>query len=88
MSYDNNLELIIKRVVSEKPNAPVLRASVEIDGTKYKASLWTWTRKDGSKVTDKNGNPQWKGKLEVDTYEPNGKQAEPKADDFNDEIPF
>jgi len=92
--YDNNMQVIVSKVVSDKRNAPTLRVSVEIDGQRYQAGLWPWTRKaDNSHVTDKNGNTQYKGKLEVDDYQGgNGPSAPPDApppsNDFDDDIPF
>jgi len=68
MSYDNSNQAILSKVVSDKENAPALRVEFNVEGVKYKASLWPWTRKDGSPVTDKNGNGQYKGKVERDTY--------------------
>ena len=72
-NYDNNLQVIVSKIVSDKQKAPTLRVSVEINGTKYQAGLWPWTRKaDNSLVKDKHGNMQYKGKLEVDDYKPRG----------------
>ena len=91
MSYDNNMQLIVSKVVSDNTKAPTLRATVEIDGQKYKAGLWVWKRKDGSSVTDKAGNNPYIGKLEVDDYEGKSQPADsapPAPDDFNDDIPF
>lgn len=94
-------EIIIKKVVSENPDAPVMRAEITIGGQKYKAGLWFWRRKDGSLVLDKAENKQYKGKIEVDDYQAAPKQARresagrdndqltPPADDFkDDDIPF
>lgn len=86
MSYDNNMQVIVSKVVSNKQGAPTLRIQLEIDGVKYQAGVWPWKRKDGSLVKDKNENMQYKGKLEVDDYVPKG-QSEP-APDFDDPIPF
>lgn len=88
--FDNNMQIIVSKVVSDNTKAPTLRANIEINGTKYKAGLWLWKRKDGSSVTDKAGNGQYIGKLEVDDYEANSQQGakgEPTAD-FDDSIPF
>lgn len=99
MAYDNNMQIILKKVVSDNPKAPTLRAEIVIDGKKYKAGLWQWDRKDGSKVLDKEGNGQYIGKVEVDTYGENvqkhgiadaRKAAEPApaVGQFDDDIPF
>jgi len=69
MNYDNSKQVIIRKVVSDKPTAPEL--SVEFtgsDGVKYRAGMYRWTKKDGSIVKDKNGNSMYQGKYEVDTY--------------------
>lgn len=95
MSYDNEKQVIISKVVSDNPKAPALRVDVVINGVKHTAGLWAWERKDGSKVVDKAGNGKYIGKLEVDTYEAEQDQkgvAEAKAamapaEDFDD-IPF
>lgn len=94
MSYDNDKQIIVSKVVSDKARAPTLRVSLEIDGVKYKAGLWHWTRRDGSSVTDKNGNSQYKGTLEIDDFrsgpKTQGAQQDhgPGPDDFDDDIPF
>jgi hypothetical protein len=97
MSYDNEKQVIISKVVSDNPKAPALRVDVVINGVKHTAGLWAWDRKDGSKVVDKAGNGKYIGKLEVDTYEANQDQKgiveanralNAKADDFEDSIPF
>ena len=94
MSYDNNMQVIVSKVVSDKTNAPTLRVNLEINGQKYKAGLWQWTRKaDGSSVLDKNGNAQYKGTLEVDDYRGKDQPAsqQPAQDSgvpFDDDIPF
>jgi len=89
-NFDNNMQVIVSKVVSDKANAPTLRVNMEINGVKYKAGLWLWTRKDGSNVTDKAGNGQYKGTLEVDDYQPQGQAPQPApVDDFGDQdIPF
>jgi hypothetical protein len=61
--YDNNLQVIVSKVVSDKQNAPTLNVTVEIAGRKYSSGLWLWRRKDGSTVNDKHGNAMYKGKL-------------------------
>jgi hypothetical protein len=93
--YDNNMEIILSKVASDNPKAPPLRVTMEINGQKYKAGLWVWDRKDGTKVTDKDGNAKYKGKLEIDDYQPTNTSppAAPSApqeqDDFKDDsIPF
>ena len=98
MSYDNEKQVIISKVVSDNPKAPALRVDVVINGVKHTAGLWAWERKDGSKVVDKASNGKYIGKLEVDTYEANqdqqgiveaNKALNAKADDsFEDSIPF
>lgn len=74
MSYDNEKQVIISKVISDNPKAPALRVDVVIDGVKHTAGLWAWDRKDGTKVLDKAGNGKYIGKLEVDTYEANQDQ--------------
>ena len=87
--YDNDREFILRKVVSENPKAPTMAANAEIDGVRQKVAFWPMTRRDGSVVKDKNGNTLYKGRLEVDDYEPQtGRTVEPPADDFDDEIPF
>jgi hypothetical protein len=96
--YDNNMEIILSKVVSDNPRAPALRVTFEINGQKYKAGLWPWERKDGSRVTDKDGNGKYKGKIEIDDYVPNQPANEPPPapaqtapavePDFGDDIPF
>ena len=96
MSYDNEKQVIISKVVSDNPKAPALRVDVVINGVKHTAGLWAWERKDGSKVVDKAGNGKYIGKLEVDTYEANQDQqgivevnkALNTDDSFEDNIPF
>ena len=98
MSYDNEKQVIISKIISDNPKAPALRVDVVINGVKHTAGLWAWQRKDGSKVVDKAGNGKYIGKLEVDTYEANqdkqgiveaNKALNAKADDsFEDDIPF
>jgi len=92
MSYDNDGQIIVSKVISSKRDAPTLRAQVEKDGVTYEAGLWPWTRKDGSKVLDKNGNQQYKGKLKESEYKPKMETdrfgAAAGADDFDNEIPF
>ena len=93
MSYDNNMQVIVRKVVSDKQNAPLMSVSIEIDGTKYTSGLWRWTRKDGSLVLDKNGNAMYNGKLKVDDYTPKD-QGQPETQnaspdpEFDDDIPF
>ena len=89
--YNNDMQIIVSKVISDKTNAPTLRVNTEINGQKYKAGLWAWKRKDGSTVTDKNGNKQYKGVLEVDDYQANAPQQQPPTPnpmDFDDDIPF
>lgn len=93
--FDNNMQIILSKVVSDNPNAPTMRVNFEIDGLKYKAGLWAWVRQDGSKVTDKDGNGKYKGKVEVDDFAPNEQPNTPPApakavqEDFpDDDIPF
>ena len=96
MSYDNNKQVILSRVVSDNPNAPTLRARFELTENlgpgKYKFALWPMTRKDDSVVKDKNGNTLYKGTIEVDDYQPNTPPASAPAqpqDDFDDtDVPF
>ena len=75
MSYDNSNQVILSKVVSENPNAPALRITLELNGQKYKAGLWNWDRKDGSNVVDKAGNAQYIGKLEIDDFVPNNQSG-------------
>ena len=93
VEYDNNMEMIMGKVVSDHPNAPKLRVNFEIDGVKYKAGLWPMTRKDDRLVKDKAGNQLYKGKIEVDDYEPDNRRPaqsapEPVKDFEDDDIPF
>lgn len=93
MSYDNDMQVIIKKVVSDKQNAPSMGVEVTTEnGKKYKAPVWPWRRKDGSLVKDKNGNMQYKGPLKVDDFVPKGTHQGPErtpvVDEFDDEIPF
>jgi len=94
-NYDNSNQAILKKVVSDNPNAPKMRLELTINGVKHKAGLWPWTRKDGSPVNDKNGAGQYIGKIELDTYGEQVQQegiAQAKSamtDDFEDSsIPF
>ena len=96
MSYDNANQMILKKVKSDNPKAPKLRAEITVNGVKLKCGLWPWTRKDGSPVLDKEGNGQYIGQIEEDNYTPtvnaNG-MAQAKAaaepDPFQDDtIPF
>ena len=96
MSYDNDNQLIIKKVTSDNPKAPKLRAEIVVNGQKLKAGLWPWTRKDGSPVLDKEGNGQYIGKIEEDNYAQNVQdnglaqvKAAAEPDTFHDDqIPF
>lgn len=91
MEYDNNREFILRKVVSDNPNAPMMATNGEIDGVPHKLAFWPMKRKDGSLVKDKNGNQLYKGKLEVDEYKqqqpPAQQEPEPKPE-FDDDIPF
>lgn len=74
--YDNNLQVIVSKVVSENPKAPTLSVQVEIAGKKYSGGVWMWRRKDGSTVDDKNGNAQYIGKLkEWDSENPGAQRS-------------
>ena len=88
--YDNNLEVVLAKVVSDNPNAPTMRIRTEIDGVKYSTGLWPMKRRDDSLVKDKNGNQLYKGKLAVDDYEPAPKQTPPAEDSkfVDEDIPF
>jgi len=96
MSFDNSKQVVVSKVVSDNPAAPALRVNFEINGQKYQAGLWPWTRKDGSQVTDKAGNALYKGDWAEDNYTAQVQQdgmAQAKAaaapDDFEDpSIPF
>ena len=88
MSFDNNLQVIVSKVVSDNPKAPPLRVQFEVGGVKYQAGVWPWKKKDGSPVLDKNGNGKYIGTAEVDNYEPKQQQTAPPQDDFDDDIPF
>ncbi len=68
MPYDNDMQVILAKVVSDNPNAPKMRINFEMNGQKYQAGLWPMTRKDQSIVKDKNGNTLYKGMVEVDNY--------------------
>jgi hypothetical protein len=98
-NYDNSNQAILKQVVSDNPKAPKLRLELTINGVKYKAGLWPWTRKDGSPVQDKNGKGQYIGRVELDTYGQEvqqqgieqAKQAAQNpvaAEFFDDDVPF
>ena len=76
-NFDNDMQVILSKVDSTNPNAPVMRINFEMKGQKYKAGLWVWTKKDGGVVTDPSGNKKYKGKIEVDNFVP--QQAEPPA---------
>jgi hypothetical protein len=69
MSFDNNGQLVMGKVVSDNPNAPKMRVNLEWNGEKLKCGLWPMTRKDGTPVKDKAGNQLYKGTLEVDNYQ-------------------
>lgn len=89
--YSNEMQMIVSRVYSDKDDAPVMRAKFEINGTKYEASLWVWTRKaDDSAVLDKQGNKQFKGPVKIDDFVPNTQSAHnrPTEPDFDDDLPF
>lgn len=84
--YDNNLQVIVGKVVSDNPKAPTLNVQVEIRGKKYSAGVWPWRRGDKSLVKDKHGNMQYIGTLkEWDPENPGaqrrgGRGAPTKAD--------
>jgi hypothetical protein len=77
--YDNNLQVIVSKVVSDNQKAPTLNVQVDINGRKYSAGVWMWRRKDGSNVTDKNGNAQYIGKLKEWDSENPGKERQQGA---------
>jgi hypothetical protein len=69
MNYDNSKQVIIRKIVTDKPNAPELSVQwTGTDGIKYSAGLYKWTKKDGTPVKDKNGNGMYQGTYDVDTY--------------------
>ena len=102
MSFDNSKQVVLSKVVSDNPAAPVMRVNFEVNGQKYQAGLWPWTRKDGSPVTDKAGNALYKGDWDEDNYTAQVQQDgitqakvaaghPPAAADpggFEDDIPF
>lgn len=98
MGYDNSKQVILRKVVTDKPNAPVLSVSFEMNGQKYQAGLWEWTRKDGTKVLDDKGNAMYQGEWKEDNYAQQVQDqgiaqaraaAEPAPDNFEDDsIPF
>ena len=97
MTYDNDMQVILAKVVSDNPNAPHMRINFEMNGQKYQAGLWPMTRKDNTVVKDKNGNTLYKGKVEVDNYVNPHAQANRERlqkdvgevfGDPNDDIPF
>jgi hypothetical protein len=45
MSYDNEKQVIISKVISDNPKAPALRVDVLINGVKHTAGVWAWERK-------------------------------------------
>ena len=75
MPYDNQASLF--KVLSTTPKAPALRVVVNIDGTEYSAGLWAVTRKDGSRVKDRNGNQIYSGPIELKTGQQKGQQQAP-----------
>lgn len=98
-NFDNNMQIILSKVVSDNPNAPHMRVSFEMNGQKYKAGLWLWKRKDGTYVTDPSENKKYKGKIEVDDFVPQKRgiefsgsgdnPADNTLDDFAEcDIPF
>lgn len=72
--FDNNLQVIVSKVVSDNQKAPTLNVQVDINGKKLSGGVWPWRRKDGSSVTDKNGNMQYIGKLKEWDSENPGKE--------------
>lgn len=95
MSYDNSKQVVLSKVVSDNEKAPVMRVNFEVNGQKYQAGLWPWTRQDGSPVTDKAGNALYKGNWSEDNYTAQVQQdgmanakaaAEPEIAD--EDIPF
>ena len=95
MSYDNDKQIILSKVVSDNPKAPKLRVTVEMNGQKWQAGLWEMTRRDKSVVKDKNGNTLYKGTLEIDDYQGRSQpansqpQSRPEPDSFDDsDLPF
>ena len=90
--YDNNLSIMLLPVHSENTAAPVLRGLLEVDGTKYKVSLWL-NKKLEDKVEEDDAsyireafdymrslgiNCLLQGKLEVDDREQNTAPAKGK----------
>jgi hypothetical protein len=90
--YDNNMQGVIAKVISDNPRAPTMRVNVEIEGVKWKAGAWPMKRRDGTVVLDKNGNTLYKFQLEIDDYDPQAQvaQQQVKQEDvaFDDDIPF
>jgi len=97
-NFDNSKQVVLSKVVSDNPAAPVMRVNFEVNGQRYQAGLWAWTRKDGSPVTDKAGNALYKGDWDEDNYTKemqNAGMAQVKAaaapdpaGGFEDDIPF
>ena len=95
--FDNSKQVIVRKVVSDNDKAPDLRVSFEVDGQKYQAGVWLWTKKDGTPVLDKAGNRMYNGNWEEDNYATEGMekakealapQAAPDFGDFADDVPF
>ena len=95
MGYDNSKQVVLSKVVHDNPQAPVMRVNFEVNGQKYQAGLWPWTRKDGTPVVDKAGNALYIGDWSEDNYAAKVQEdgmanakaaAEPEIAD--DDVPF
>jgi hypothetical protein len=90
--YDNNLRgVAFYNDYKKTDNQPSYRGSLEIDGVKYKQSIWVKVGKNGKKFLsfsyevdqqDTDERPQYK---KTTTATPTLKQVEEELDD---EIPF
>jgi len=77
MSYDNSRQMIITKAEQTSSTSPALRINFEVDGQRYKCSLWVWTTKAGQFVLDKKGNKQYIGNYEEDNWTPDTPKAKP-----------
>ena len=65
-------EITLFTVTSTNPKAPMYRASIRIGGVEYEAPIWPRTRRDGTAVTDRQGNPIIGGKIVPAEARPQG----------------
>ena len=89
--YDDNMRMSMFKVVSDHPDAPMLRCVFQINGVDYECGLWAKTRRDDTLVKDKNNNQVYGGKINVDKRQQERDQpsAEPNRDPIAEaDIPF